>query len=81
MSETISPAELAKRYSVKVDKIHQFIRSGELVAINVASSLSGRPRWRIPLDTLEAFENRRLSKSPVKPPHRRSAPKPLVEYV
>ena len=68
---TTTPAILAERWGVKVDKVHGFIRSGELVAINVASSLAGRPRWRIPLKAVRQFEQRRTAKPAVTPTRRR----------
>ena len=68
---TTTPAILAERWGVKVDKVHGFIRSGELVAINVASSLSTRPRWRIPVEAVRQFEERRAAKPVVKATRRR----------
>jgi len=68
---TTTPAKLAERWGVKVDKVHGFIRNGELVAINVASSLAGRPRWRIPLEAVRQFEERRSAKPAVAPTRRR----------
>lgn len=68
---TTTPAILAERWGVKIDKVHGFIRSGELVAINVASSDSSRPRWRIPLEAVRQFEQRRSAKPAVIPTRRR----------
>jgi hypothetical protein len=41
------PRDLALRWGVCVDKVLNFIRSGELRAFNVASKTSKRPRYRI----------------------------------
>lgn len=83
MGSTISPSELAKRYGCKVDRIHAMIRSGELPAINVASSLTGRPRWRIPVEAVQQFEERRSSRpTPPAPRRRQRRQKPAaVDYV
>jgi len=41
------------------DKVRAWIKSGELVAINVARKANGRPRYRIDPIDLAAFEQRR----------------------
>jgi hypothetical protein len=67
----LSVADLCRRWKVGPDKIHGFIRSGELLAVNVASTLAGRPRWRIMPDAVTQFEQRRSSTPLPKPPRRR----------
>jgi hypothetical protein len=85
-STTLSPPELAARWHVCVDKVLNFIRSGELPAFNVASTNSKRPRYRISVAEIERFEQQtRAAASPgQKPPeaprrrnatHSRPAPK------
>jgi hypothetical protein len=64
-------SDLCMRWRVGADKIHCFIRRGELVAVNVATNLSARPQWRIAPEAVELFERRRSSTPPVKPPRRR----------
>lgn len=54
--EYFVPRALAKRWSVCVDKVLNFIRSGELRAFNVAAKNSKRPRYRIPLESVRQFE-------------------------
>ena len=51
----ISPNALAKRLSIDVHKVLGWIRSGELRAHNLAEHTSGRPRWKILPDALDAF--------------------------
>ncbi len=53
---TLSPSALARRYGVKVHKVHQWIATGEIAAVNVATDRSGRPRWRIAAEAVEQFE-------------------------
>jgi hypothetical protein len=66
-----SVADLCRRWKVGPDKIHRFIRRGELLAVNVATNLSARPQWRITREAVEQFERRRSSAPTPKPPRRR----------
>lgn len=54
--EYFVPRALAKRWGVCVDKVLNFIRSGELRAFNVAAKSSKRPRYRIPVESVRQFE-------------------------
>ena len=72
----LTPSEVAKAWGVSPDKILNWIRSGELRAINVASNRSGRPRYRIDVNDLKDFENRReVFSSPKPPPRRQRSPR------
>jgi hypothetical protein len=64
-------AEVAARYRVGEDKVRGWIRRGELVAVNVASALCGRPQLRITAEALAAFEGRRSACPPPSPVRRR----------
>jgi hypothetical protein len=64
-------ADVARRYRVGEDKVRAWIRRGELVGVNVAANLSGKPQWRITPESVERFERRRSSEPPPKPPRRR----------
>lgn len=75
-----SVADLCRRWKVGPDKIHGFIRSGELLAVNVATNLSARPQWRITPEAVELFERRRSSAPPPKPPRRRRQPRQTDFY-
>ncbi|WP_146435315.1 helix-turn-helix domain-containing protein [Blastopirellula retiformator] len=65
-----TPAEVAKSYGVHEHKVHEWIRSGELRATNVARRGSTKPRWKIRASDWEAFEelrrNRKQEKSPAR---------------
>lgn len=54
-------ADLAKRWSVTEDHIRCLIRRGELRAIDVALRCGHwhKPRYRVPMVDVEAFERRR----------------------
>lgn len=58
----ISPPAIAKRYGVSVRKVIGWIDRGDLIALNLAENPNGkRPRYRVRLADLEAFEQRRAS--------------------
>lgn len=58
----LTPSDIAASRGVNVLKVLGWIRSGELRAINVATSQSGKlPRWRISPADLEAFDAARAA--------------------
>jgi len=59
LSSTVSPPQLARRYRCKPEKIIGLIRAGKLAAFSIASEGAKRPRYRIDLREVEAFELRR----------------------
>lgn len=82
LTASVTPAEYAKARGISGDKVLGWIASGELVAVNVAQSANGRrPRWRISLDAIEAFERSRstVAKPPAKP--KRRCPQTVKQYV
>ena len=76
--KTLTPSLIAERYAISVDKVLGWIRSGELRGINVATSPTGRPRYRIDLADLEAFEARRAAVPAPKAKRRRRNPSSSV---
>jgi len=78
--EGFSVAGLCRRWKVGADKIHQFLRKGELVGINVAANLSARPQWRITRESVELFEQRRSSTPTPKPQRRQKRSPQMVDY-
>lgn len=75
-----SVKDLARRWKVGQDKIHGFRRRGELIGVNVASNLSGRPMWRFSAEVVALFEKRRSSApqpKPARPARRRAG---VVDY-
>lgn len=63
LPEFFTTPELAKRWRVKQEKVRGWIMSGELLALNLASKAVGlkRPRYRIPLEAVLDFEQRRAA--------------------
>ena len=77
----LTPPELARRWRTSPDKILGFIGNGQLRAFNVAASPSGRPRWRIALVDVLAFERTRAAQSrPASAPRRRKAAAGVIEF-
>lgn len=64
---------VAEMFGVDDGKILKWIRKGELVAVNIAHDVGGRPRWRISQAALDAFLLRRQSQPPA-PASRRLRP-------
>jgi hypothetical protein len=64
-------ADLCRRWRIGADKVRGFLRRGELVGVNVAATLSGRPQWRITAASVERFERVRSSAPPPEAPRRR----------
>ena len=79
-AEFLSPPAAAKLLKIDPSKILAWINRGELLAVNLAASTSGRPRWRIAPDDLQAFLNRRASQSPKPTRRRRIKPAGVVEF-
>ena len=51
-----TPPQYAQQLGVSNGKVLDFIRSGELRAINIATNLNGRPRYVIDVADIAAFE-------------------------
>ena len=55
----LTPPALAKKYGVAVAKVTDWIRNGELVALNLARRGCSRPRYSITPEAIEEFERQR----------------------
>ena len=71
-----TPPECGRLLRMKADRIITLIRSGEIRASNVATHLSGRPRFRIAAADLAAWLERRATASVESPRPRRQKRKP-----
>jgi len=67
----LTVADVARRYRVGEDKVRGWVRRGELVGINTAATLAGKPRWVITPEALAEFERRRAGGPPPKPARRK----------
>lgn len=79
--QTLTPPELARRWRVKPERVCAWIKSGELRAFDVSARPGvGRPRYRVPLDAVLEFENRRSAKQ-TKTTRRKAHKHPeIIEY-
>jgi excisionase family DNA binding protein len=76
----VTPPQVAERLGVSADKVLLWIRSGELRAVNVATRLDGRPRWRVDLADLMAFEERRSAVPARSAPRCRKKQDAVIEF-
>lgn len=78
----MTPPEVAASRGVSVKKVLLWIETGELVAVNLATSRQGRPRWKISKDALQRFESARqsLPAVPIAPRRKKSATR-VIEFV
>jgi hypothetical protein len=60
------PRDLCRRWRVGLDRIMGWIRRGELRALDMSSSRSGRPRFVVTPESLAEFEARRTTTPPPK---------------
>jgi excisionase family DNA binding protein len=76
-----TPPEIARRLGVGPEKVLAWIRSGELAAVNLATTRHGRPRWAIAPEALDLFLAARQNHPP---PHRtrrrRALPANIIKY-
>jgi hypothetical protein len=75
----LTTADVARLLRVSEDKIRRWLRSGELVGVNTATTLSARPRWVISPMALEEFQRKRTSAPPPKPA-RKQRRSPQVDF-
>jgi hypothetical protein len=73
LPDSFSVRGFARYYRIGEGKVRAWIRTGELVAVNVSSS-PGKPQWRITARSIEQFERRRSSAPLPKAPRRRRVP-------
>ena len=76
----ITPPEVAKRYGVSAETVLDWIRSGELRAINVARKSATRPRYRVDISDLDEFERGRQVAVTTRRRNRRKSQPAVHEY-
>jgi hypothetical protein len=67
----LTPPEVAKRWGVAADKVNHLINTGQLTAVNLACDPKGRPRWRVSIEEVEKFEQKRSNSPPLPKQKRR----------
>lgn len=76
----VTPPQLASQWGISPDKVHAWIRAGELKAIGMSTTRGGRPRYLIDAKDIESFEKRRAVVPPVAKVPKRKPPIPKVLY-
>jgi excisionase family DNA binding protein len=66
----VTTTQAAAMLSIAVDKVLDWVHTGQLAAVDVSTHRGGRPRWRISLVDLESFLATRRT-SPIPEPARR----------
>src|SRR5262245_47626609 len=81
MSSTLSVHDLTEHDAGAVHTVLEWIRSGELKAVNVSRRPgSKKPRWRITPAALDAFEALRTPTPPPPKTRRRNRPADVIEF-
>ena len=83
MRTMITPPKLAEQWGVSTSKVVVLIKTGQLEAVNLATSPDGkRPRYAISLDAIERFKTARrvLPELPTTPRLRRKSPAGVTQY-
>lgn len=75
-----TPNELAARYGVKPSKVIEWIKAGELKAIDTATRQGLKPRYKCSPQAVELFEASRAVSKPAMPTPRRQR-KPITGIV
>jgi transposase len=78
--EVMTPAQVAKKLGVAVGKVLTWINSGELVAVNIATSRSNRPRWAVQPEALNEFLKGRRA-VPASPTVERKTRRPIGKFI
>ena len=79
--DKLTPPELARRWRISPDKVLNWIRSGELRAMNAATKQTGRPRYLVDPSDVEAFEARRtVQQAPKSPRRKRHTNDDVIEF-
>jgi hypothetical protein len=77
---TYSPGQLAKNFGITVDKVLNWIRNGQIDAIDVSTDRSGRPRYRIDVESIAKFKAARNPRPPPKPTRRNKQSEEVLEF-
>ena len=79
-SDCFTPPSLARRWGVSADKVLVWLKSGQLRGFNAATNPAGRPRWRIALADVLAFEQSRAAQPKPTAPRRRKVNGSVIQF-
>jgi hypothetical protein len=75
LKKCFRPHHLAERYGVNLSKILDFIKTGQLVAIDISFKRGERGRYVITPEAVQAFERSRMSVQVPEPKQPRRRPR------
>jgi len=81
VAKWFTPPEVARERGIRLSKVLHWIHSGELEAVNHATGVLGRPRWRVSSDALEQFDLARSNRSRIAPPRPTRTRKQLTDVI
>ena len=76
----LTPPQIGEQYGVDPAKVLGWIRRGELRAMNVATTIGGRPRYRIAPADLAAFEAARSAGPTPRVSRRRRTDPSVIQF-
>ena len=76
----VTPPELARQWGIDVAKVLKWIKSGELRAVNLATTRTGRPRYAIDQADMAIFEASRAVQPPAPRVRRRKKDPSIIEF-
>ncbi len=53
---TLTPPQIARRWGTKSITVRRLLKTGQLMGFSVSAAGSSKPRWRVTLDNLLAYE-------------------------
>ncbi len=77
----ITPVQLAREYGCDAKTVREWIRTGQLRAIDAAVKPGGRPRFLIDRADVIAFENSRTVRPSTRCPRKKRTPTNIIEYI
>jgi hypothetical protein len=75
-----TPPALARLWGISPEKVLNWIRSGELAAINAATTAAGRPRFLIDVAAVKEFEERRSVRCAPKLRRRQRSQRDVIQF-
>ncbi len=59
----MTPRQVAKERQIRAEKVLGWIRTGELRAVNMASHMTSKPRWKVSREALAEFDLARSNRA------------------
>ena len=76
----LTPRRVARSFGISPDKVLAWIHTGELRAVNVATTRASRPRWVVASEDLAAFERSRECMPRTRHSHHKHCRKEVTQF-